>query len=122
MESIITKSIIASVLAILMILSGLWLRKHGEPYKKWIFTIHKLSVIAIIIFIVLIYIQHLKTFIFQGTGLTLFILSNIFILTAFITGALLSFENISSYRMKIIHRLSSWITQLFIPVIWLVCH
>lgn len=122
METTITKSIIAAVLTLIMILSGILLRKNGKPYKTGIFTLHKLSVVAIVVFIVLIYIQHFKLMQFEGLGLVLFILSCLFFIIDFITGALLSFEKIVSYKLKIAHRILSWITILFIPVIWLYCH
>lgn len=122
METVLTKTIISGVLILLTILSGIWLRKSGEPYKTGILTLHKLAIVALLVFLILIYINHLKTFEFSGTGYILFILSDIIFLAAFITGTLLSFEKISSYKLKIVHRLLSWVTILFIPVIWLYCH
>jgi len=105
-----------------MILSGVMLRKSGEPYKTGIFTLHKLSVVATIFFVVLIYIQHFKLLYFEGFGLSLFVFSGLVFIITFITGALLSFEKIASYKLKIVHRVLSWLTILFIPVIWLYCH
>ena len=122
MESTTTLSIITAALTLLMILSGIMLRKSGEPYKTVIFTLHKLSVIATIIFVVLIYIQHFKLFYFEGFGLILLILSDLTFIISFFIGALLSFEKIASYKLKIVHRILSWLTLLFIPVIWLYCH
>ena len=122
MESTITKSIITAILTIILILSGIILKKSGEPYKTGIFTIHKLSVAATIIFVILIYVQHLKMLHFEGLGMILFMVSNIILVISFITGSLLSFEKIISYKLKIVHRVLSWLTILFIPVIWLYCH
>jgi len=122
METILTKTIISGVLTLLLIISGIWLRKSGEPYKTSIFTLHKLSVVAIIVFVVLIYIPHFKLLHFEGLGLFLFTFSGFIFAVAFITGALLSFEKIASYKLKIVHRVLSWLTLLFIPAIWLYCH
>ena len=122
MESILNQSIISAILTLLIIISGIWLRKSGEPYKTGVFTIHKLCVVAVVIFVVLIYIRHFRLLNFEGTGLIFFILSGITFTIAFVTGALLSFEKTASYKMKIIHRILSWLTILFIPVIWLYCH
>ncbi len=77
---------------------------------------------TLIVFVVLIYIQHFKLLYFEGFGLFLFFLSDFVFVISFITGALLSFEKIASYKLKIIHRILSWLTLLFIPVIWLYCH
>lgn len=120
MESTITLSLITAVLTLILIITGILLRKKGEPYKTSIFTIHVVSIISVIVFIVLIYIQHLRTLHFSGIGLFLYIFSSIFMLISFITGALLSFKQF--FYMRIFHRASSWLTLILIPVIWLVCH
>ena len=122
METVLTKTVISGVLTLLLIISGVWMRKSGEPYKTGIFTIHKLAITALTVFMVLIYIQHIKLFTFEGFGLFLFIISSLVFFIAFLTGALLSFEKIASYKLKIAHRVLSWFTILFIPVIWLYCH
>jgi hypothetical protein len=122
METLLTKSIISGVLAILIFISGIFLRKSGEPYKTGIFTLHKLAVVTALVFVVLVYIQHFDLFSFYGTGLFLFLLSDIFLVAAFVTGALLNFEKTAHYSMKIVHRLTSWLTVLMIPVIWWYCH
>jgi len=122
METLFTKSIIAGLLMVLIIISGIFLRKGGEPYKTGTFALHKITVVAVILFVVLVYVEHLKMFRFNGTGLLLFLLSDLFLLVAFITGVMLNFEKTAHYRMKIFHRISSWLTVLMIPVIWWYCH
>ena len=122
MESTITKSIITAILTLIMILSGIMLRRSGEPYKTGVFTLHKLSVVATVVFVVLIYVQHFKLLQFEGFGLFLFLISGLIFVISFITGALLSFEKIASYKLKIVHRVLSWFTVLLIPIIWLYCH
>jgi len=110
METLFTKSIIAGLLMVLIIISGIFLRKGGEPYKTGTFALHKITVVAVILFVVLVYVEHLKMFRFNGTGLLLFLLSDLFLLVAFITGVMLNFEKTAHYRMKIFHRISSWLT------------
>ena len=122
MESVLTKSIIVLLLILITISSGILLRKKGKPYKAGIFTAHKLAIAAVVVLVVLIYIQHLQLFSFQGIGLALFILSSLILLISFVTGAVLSFEKFSTFKMQITHRIMSWLTILFIPIIWLVCH
>lgn len=120
--NMLTKSIISGLLTILIIASGIILRKSGEPYKTGTFTLHKLTVVAALVLVVLIYIGHFKLIGFYGTGLFLFILSDVLLVAAIVTGVLLTFEKTAHYRMKIVHRLTSWLTVLMIPVIWLYCH
>ena len=122
METILTKSIIVAVLTLITIISGILLRKEGKPYKTGIFTLHKLAIIATVVFIILIYIQHFKLLSFEGAGLVFFILSSLIFLGSFISGAFLSFEKFSSFKIQITHRILSWLTILFIPVIWFYCH
>ncbi|MEZ5106347.1 MAG: hypothetical protein R2757_17730 [Draconibacterium sp.] len=122
MESILTKSIITAILTILLVLSGIMLRISGTPYKTSISATHKLSVVATIVFVVLIYKEHFRTICFEGVGWYLFVISSFVFVIAFVTGTLLSFEKAASYKLKIYHRLLSWVTFLFIPAIWLYCH
>ncbi len=122
METLLTKTLISGVLTLLIILSGIWLRKSGEPYQTLIFTLHKLAVATVTVFVILIYTSHFALIRFSGWGLLLFIVSDLIFIAAFTTGSLLSFDKTSSYKLKIVHRVLSWITVLFIPVIWLYCH
>ena len=122
MESIINQSLISALLLLIVIISGFWLRKQGEPYKVFLFTVHKLAIVALTVFIVLIYNNHFELFEFRGTGLILFISSGIFYLIAFVSGALLSFKNIVKFKWKWIHLLSSILTFLLGLAIWWVCH
>jgi 4-amino-4-deoxy-L-arabinose transferase-like glycosyltransferase len=122
MEQLVANSIISGILAIAVFISGIWLRKTGEPYKTGIFALHKITVVATAVFIVLIVIQHLRVLNFAGTGLILFVLSVIFFLVAFVSGAVLSFENTARDFLKIIHRISSVLVLIMVPVIWLYCH
>ena len=122
MESILTKSILVTILTLTTIITGILLRKGGKPYKSRLFTVHKLAIVATIVFVVLIYIQHLRILNFEGIGFILFILSSLIFLTAFISGAFLSFEKFSTFKIQFTHWILSWLTILFIPIIWLVCH
>ena len=122
METILAKSIIVSVLTLITIISGILLRKAGKPYKAGIFLAHKLAVAGTVVFVILIYNQHFHLLSFQGTGLVLFVISSLIFLVSFITGAFLSFEKFATFKMQITHRILSWLTILFIPIIWVVCH
>lgn len=120
METLLTKSISGGLLTILIVISGILLRRSGKPYKTSIITIHKITVVGVIVLVILIYIQHLKVMQFSGFGLFLSIFSYIFLLIAFISGVLLSFDKF--FYIRLLHRVSSWIILLLIPVIWWYCH
>jgi hypothetical protein len=122
METITAYSLISALLALFVIISGIWLMKTGEPYKPVVFAVHKIIVAALTVFLVLIIMKHLRLFSFSGLRLTFFILSAVFYVIAFISGAVLNFENIARDFLKTIHKVSSVLTVLMIPVIWLFCH
>ena len=122
MGSINSLSIIGAIFTIIMIVSGIWLRKKGEPYNTAIFTIHKISVIALIVLIVMIFIRHARFMSFEGLGLVFSIVTGLFIIIAFVSGALLSIEKTARNFLKIVHKGSSVLALVMIPVIWLYCH
>ena len=122
MEQVTTLSIISGVLAILLILSGIRLRLSGEPYKFIMLNAHKLLSAGIIALLVIVTIQHQKEIDVGFKGISLFILSALFLITAIGTGGILTVESKSKNTIKILHRISSVLTVIMIPVIWLLCH
>ena len=122
MEAITTNSIISGILTTIVLLSGIWLMKTGEPYKKIVFAVHKIGIAALTVFLVLIIMRHLQLFSFSGLGLTFFVLSILFYVIAFFSGAMLSFESVARDFLKTIHKISSALTLFMVPVIWLYCH
>lgn len=122
MGQILSNTIFSGTLTIIIYFSGIWLRKKGEPYHTGIFTLHKLSVLAVLVLLVLNVLKHLRIIEFQGLGLTVFVVASVFFVIAFITGALLSIKKTSRYFVKTIHRISSVLIVLMIPVIWFICH
>jgi hypothetical protein len=122
MESITTNSLISALLTLILLVSGIWLMKTGEPYKKVVFAVHKIGIAALTVFLVLIIIRHLQLFSFSGLGLTFFVLSILFYVIAFVSGAMLSFESTARDFLKTIHKISSVLTIVMVPLIWLYCH
>ncbi len=91
MEILTTKLIAASGLFILTILSGLWLSHLGKPYNSWIFAIHKLIAVAMIILITM-RLYNLYTALDPRTfvALALVAASGLIFLALIVTGSLLS--------------------------------
>lgn len=86
-----TTLILAGLLFLFTLLSGVWVSHSGKPINMVIFTIHKLIAIATIIFIALsVYNLYkaldLRTFI----QLAVFVFTGLLFLALIITGALLS--------------------------------
>lgn len=122
MDALTTHSVISAVLAIIVIITGILLMKTNETYNQIVFAVHKIAIAALTIFLVIIIANHLKVFYFSGLGFVFFILSAVFYVIAFISGAVLSFENTARDFLKAIHKISSVLTLIMVPVIWLYCH
>lgn len=122
MESILTKTIIAGVFTLFLIVTGGLLKKSGEPYKVPTLIVHKLATLGVLVFLIIIVIQHAKDVDYGGLGTTLLILSGIFFIAALISGAIITKENAPKKLLIAIHKISSVLSIVMIPVIWIVCH
>jgi hypothetical protein len=122
MEAITTNSLISALLTLILLVSGIWLMKTGEPYKKVVFAVHKISIAALTVLLVLITVRHLQLFDFSGWGLIFFIFAAMFYTIAVISGVVLSFESTARNFLKTIHKISSVLIIVMVPVIWLYCH
>lgn len=86
------KIISAVALFVLSTLSGLWLSKSGRPLNTVVFTIHKLSAVGFIVFVVM-YIYNPVKVAEPNSMLTLLIITSfISIIAVVLTGASMSFE------------------------------
>lgn len=122
MGSITTYSLIAGILGLVIFLTGFWLRKTGEPYKKGIFALHKLAGAGVAVLLVLVIVQHLQFLQIRGTGLVLSLFSAVFFIIAVVSGGLLAAGNMAKFFWKTIHRISSVLILLMAGVIWWYCH
>lgn len=89
--SIASKIIGSGLLILFTIVTGIWLSNSGKPLNALIFNIHKLVALASVILIVLVIRNLLKNVEINNVILTLIIVTGLFILLLFISGALLSF-------------------------------
>jgi len=88
--SIVSKIIGTGLLFIFTIVTGIWLSNSGKPLNTLIFNIHKLIALASVIFIAILIRNLLKNVEINNVILTLIIVTGLFVLTLFISGALLS--------------------------------
>ena len=93
----------SAILLLLTILSGIWLSNLGRPLNGWIFNIHKLIGLAGVIFMGMAIHNLCKTVENSGIIISLIIISGLFFLALFITGAFLSFEKPPPGIVKVIH-------------------
>jgi Na+/glutamate symporter len=88
--SIVSKIIGTVLLFILTIVSGIWLSNSGKPLNTLIFNIHKLVALVSVIFIAIVIRNLLRNVEINHVILTLIIVTGLFVLILFISGALLS--------------------------------
>jgi hypothetical protein len=94
MNTIVSRPVIAGLLLLFTLISGVWLSHSGKPLNVVIFTIHKLIALATVI-VISINVYHLyrvvelRTFVVLG-GIAV---TGVLFLALFISGALLSRGN-----------------------------
>lgn len=90
MSSMVLKFICAGVLFLVTIVAGIWLSNSGKPLNPLLFNFHKLTALAAVIFAALTVRElYISTQVTAFTAASLIALG-VFILTLFVTGALLS--------------------------------
>ena len=88
--SIVLKIIGTGLFFLFTIVTGIWLSNSGKPLNALIFNIHKLIALGSVIFTVILIRNLLKDIEIKTVILTLIIVTGLFVLTLFISGALLS--------------------------------
>jgi len=115
---------LAKILAILIILpvivlSGVFLRRASRPYNKLLFTLHKTAAVVAVIFSVIVIRLFIINSVAAGILVYLLYLTAFLILAGFISGALQSFERPPPAFVNIIHKVSSYLMMVFIPLTFL---
>lgn len=93
METITTKLVVAGLLFLFTILSGVWLSNSGKPLNSVIFTIHKLIAAGTVIFLTITIYNLYKT-LDPRTFVELAVIASngLIFLALIVTGALLSIK------------------------------
>jgi hypothetical protein len=114
MNATTTKHIIAGLLFLFTLISGVWLSHSGKPLNVAIITIHKLialaSVIAIAVNVYLVYTAaDIRTFL----ELVLIAVTGLAFLALFVTGALLSLSKPLQGAVLGIHQVAPLLALAF---------
>ena len=88
--SIVSKIISSGLLFFFTIVTGIWLSNSGKPLNSLILNIHKLIALGSVIFIVIVIRNLLKNAGSSQVLLSLIIMTGLFVLALFVSGALLS--------------------------------
>ncbi len=106
MKTLEVRIIINVILVLVTIISGIWLSRLGRPLNTPLFTVHKIIALLTIILTVIIVYQLQKNIELSNIELTLIIVSAIFFLLAFVSGALLSFDKFAVGIIRMIHKVT----------------
>ena len=100
------KMLVIIFLYIITIASGIVLSKFGRPLNNLIFTIHKLIAVAFTVVNFILFFNLIKTSVGGTELIILIIVSALFVLILFVSGALLSFDKMATKNILIIHNIS----------------
>ncbi len=115
-ENFLFKNIINIALILITILFGIVLHKTGRPYNVGIFTIHKLTTVALVFFVVRMIISFTAHYGLNLAGTILIIISAILILGLVFSGGVMSLGK-SHNVMLSIHRIVSIVFLLVISML-----
>jgi len=90
MRTIELRIVATGLLFLFTLVSGIWLSNSGKPLNTAIFTVHKLIALATVIFTAIVIRNLLKNTPVQVVIVSLIVLTGLFALALFVTGALLS--------------------------------
>ena len=112
--NIITKIIISGLLFLIAIVTGLWLSNSGKPLNTLIFTIHKLTALAVVIFAVILFRSLLNNIETNIIIVSMLIAGGLLVLFLFISGVLLSLGKPVNNILLTIHRVIPILTVITI--------
>jgi len=116
MEPMYTKMLIAVLLLPVILISGIYLRKRSRPYNNILFSVHKIVAVILIIFALLVLRNFLRNTSTDRLIIYLAISTAVLLLFSFITGALQSFERPLPLTIVIIHKVSSYLMFICLPL------
>ena len=116
MEPMYTKMLIAVLSLPVILISGIYLRRRSRPYNNILFSVHKIVAVILIIFALIVLRYFLRNTSTDGLIIYLAILTAILLLFSFITGALQSFERPPPVTIVIIHKVSSYLMFISLPL------
>lgn len=117
MSTITFKIIIIGLLFLFTIVSGVWLSNSGKPLNTIIFTLHKLIALAAVIFTAIVIHNLLNIVGVENVILILIMVTGLFVLTLFLSGALLSLGKTVNDILLTIHKVIPILTVISIAVI-----
>jgi hypothetical protein len=105
MKPIDIRILSAGILFVFIIASGMWVTKLGRPLNTGIFTVHKLIALAALILMIIIVRTLVKGTALNPVMIISIVLTFLFFITMFATGAVLSFEKPAPGFVLLLHKI-----------------
>jgi hypothetical protein len=105
MKIIDVRILSTGILFALIVASGVWLTKSGRPLNTGIFTVHKLIALATLVFIIIIVRTLAKGIALNPVMIISIVLTFLFFIIMFATGAVLSFEKPAPGFVLLLHKI-----------------
>lgn len=106
------KIIGASLVFLLIFLSGFWLSRNGSPYGTGLLTVHKLISLAVFVFLIVTMVQVNKATGLSGLEWALGIITAVFFIGTILAGGLLSTDLELPTAVLTIHHITPYLTLL----------
>ena len=110
MKTIDVRIMSAVIFYILAIASGVWVTKLGRPLNTGVFTLHKLIALAALILIIVIVRTLANGIALSPAAVVCIVLTFIFFIAMFATGAVLSFEKPAPGFVLLMHKIGPALT------------
>lgn len=109
MTTIQMKIAITAGLFVCIFILGFWLSHSGKPYNQVIFTIHKLLALGTVIYLAATFYKIHQTAPFSPAAMTIVGLAALCVITAFVTGALLSQDKAMPLIVLRLHQVAPYL-------------
>ena len=112
MNTTLSRTIITSVLFLIIFLSGFWLSRSGKPYQVIVFTFHKLIALGVLAFLaVTVYRTH-QTTPLEPLMWIAFAFTVVIFVATIVTGGLLSIDKPMPSSLTVVHNVFPFLSLL----------
>jgi hypothetical protein len=80
----------AALFGLALFISGFWLSGVGKPYDQLVFNAHKLTALAAVVVFIVVLVRAGRTARLRGVAITASVVTGLFFIGLFVTGALTS--------------------------------
>jgi hypothetical protein len=112
MKTIDIRILSAGILFVLVIASGMWVTKMGRPLNAGVFTVHKLIALAALILMIVIVRTLARGIVLNPLMTVCVVLTFLFFIVMFATGAVLSFEKPAPGFVLLLHKIAPALTLM----------